>query len=839
MKKLIYLFVIFSFFNKIEAKEITITLSAQSPKIDGILNEEVWKSSNWQGNFTQFERNVGANASQNTEFALFINQNFIYVGIKAYDTQANKIDRQMCRHDAMSGDLVAIGFDSYYDKRTCFVFAVNAAGVKNDYVFSNDGESQDFSWDPIWEVSTSSDEYGWYAEMKIPINQLRFSKGAETWGMNVIRYIIRLNEQSSWSPMDFTQKGVVSQYGKISGLSVLQPKHYFELSPYLMTGFKSYQPSKDNYYQNGKEFLYNLGLDAKVAITNDIFLNFTINPDFGQVEADPSELNLSTNETYYSEKRQFFIENREIYDFSFSFNNENLFYSRRIGSAPHFSPNLQEGQRAWMPDNSRIIGAFKISGKTANGFSIGIINALTSNQYAKIIDTNNLKSKQLIEPLTNFFIARLQKDFNKGNTVIGAIFTNTYRKIQNSNFETLPYLASTAGFDYIQFFKNQKYYFQTKFIVSNVQGSKNSILELQYSPQRYMQRPDATYIIIDTNLTSLTGTYTFASLGKAGNSGLRYNLELYWATPKFEPNDLGFLQSTDYLANIFWIGYILPKSTSNINSFNINFAQWLGVDNGFNYSFLGVNINWNVQFKNLWNIYSYSEFNAPSYSKDVLRGGPSFAIPRQFFINLGFASNQSKKFSFGSTIAYGTRQYSSLSRKKLNFWFSFKPFNFVTLNLQSSYNYSFDALQYLKIEKNTNFLSSIKQNTFNTIFRVDISITPEITIQYYGSPFVSTVDYFDAKQVTNPKEYDYYKRFRYLNQSELDINGYDLSFEQFRSNLVLRYEFGTGSVFYFVWSHQQTNVTENAEFDPLKNFENLFKAYPTDVLMAKIQFKFI
>lgn len=839
MKKLLSIILLLFFVFFLNAKEYKIIAQLQTPKIDGILNDDVWNSLEWQGNFTLFERNIGANASQNTEFAIFIDQNFIYVGLKAYDTETQKIDKQMCRHDAMSGDIVAIGFDSYYDKRTCFVFAVNAAGVKNDFVFSNDGESQDFSWDPVWEVYTHSDNLGWYAEMKIPINQLRFGKGVDVWGFNVIRYINRLNEQSSWNPMDFTQKGVVSQYGKLSGLSVIQPKHYFELSPYFMSGLKSYQPSKDNYYQNGRELLYNFGLDGKVAITNDIFLNFTINPDFGQVEADPSELNLSTYETYYSEKRQFFIENREIYDFSFSFNNDNLFYSRRIGSAPHISPNLRDGQRAWMPENSKILGAFKISGKTANGISIGIINALTSNQYAKIIDSNNVKTRELVEPLTNFFVARVQKDFNKGNTVVGAIFTNTYRKIPNSNFDVLPYLSSTAGVDFMQFFKSQKYYFQSKFVLSNVQGSKNSILELQYAPQRFMQRPDATYIKIDTNLTSLTGSYTFASFGKAGNSGLRYNLAFYYGSPKFETNELGFLQTTDYLADIFWIGYALPKSTSKINSFNINFAQWLGVDNGMNYSFLGFNINWSLQFKNLWNIYSYSEFNAPSYSRDVLRGGSAFAIPAHFFINFGFGSNQSKKFSFGSSVAYSTRMYNSYARNNLNFWFSYKPLNFVTLNFQASYNYNFDALQYLEKQNEKYFLSSINQRTLNSVFRVDVNITPEITIQYYGSPFVSSVNYFDAKQVTIPKASDYYKRFRYLDINEMNIDDYDLTFEQFRSNLVFRYEFGTGSVFYVVWSHQQTNVADNAKFEPFRNFEDLFKVYPTDVLMAKIQFKFI
>ena len=581
-------------------------------------------------------------------------------------------------------------------------------------------------------------------------------------------------------------------------------------------------------------------------------LSFTINPDFGQVEADPSVVNLSSFETYFNEKRPFFIENQEITNFIFSFKGENLFYSRRIGRQPHYYPDLGDNEYASVPSNTRILGAFKVSGKSKNGLSLSIIDAVTNNEYAKIQDTEGNNRKEIVEPLTNYFLARVQKDINKGNSMIGGIFTNTYRVINSDNLNFIPKTASVAGLDFTQYILERKYYFSAKAIISNVIGSKEAITDLQMAPQRYLQRPDALYASVDTNANSMTGSYLNFSFGKSGMKGLRYNMSFYIGSPRFEVNDMGYLRQTDYLINLFWIGYSLPNSYKNINAFNINYAYWGGFDYGFGSPFFGYNINSYLQFKNLWSLAFYFENDLFSHDKELLRGGPSVPFPPNLNARFSFETNQNKKFIFGSYIVYSDQDFDIYNKYGGGIELTYKPFNFVTLSAQGYYIFNHNSLQYVdKIEETENYyiLSSINQNTVNFTLRCDINITPEITIQYYGSPFISDVYYYDFKNMIDPANEDYYSRFILSPKGTFDLNndGIDeyqvgnqnFNFQQFRSNLVFRWEFIHGSVFYLVWSHDQTNILDESNFNVLNNFSQLFRIFPSDIIMAKVQFKFI
>jgi len=265
MKKLNFLLLIlliFTFRISAEEKTYKITKTSEKPRIDGLINDEIWKESEWQGNFTQFEPNSGELASQKTTFSIVFDEENIYVAIRCYDNQPELINKQMSRRDGQEGDLVFIGFDSYFDKRTMFIFGVSAAGVKNDFVISNDGDNSDYTWDPIWDVKTKIDSFGWTAEMRIPFNQLRYNKDANEWGLNVSRFIYRLKEQSSWNYIDMKKSGFVSQCGVLTGMGHVKTKRYFEISPYFMTGYHRYEPEEGNPFATGKDFIYNVGLDG-------------------------------------------------------------------------------------------------------------------------------------------------------------------------------------------------------------------------------------------------------------------------------------------------------------------------------------------------------------------------------------------------------------------------------------------------------------------------------------------------------------------------------------------------------------------------------------------------
>jgi len=521
------------FGNNLFAQNKTYTtkkINPHPPKIDGIFDDEAWDKVDWENNFTQYQPNEGEAPSQKTSFKILYDDENIYVAIKAYDNEPDKIERRMTRRDGWEGDKAGIHLDTYFDKRTAFIFIVNAAGVKNDGIMTNDGDDFDSSWDPIWDVKTSIDTEGWNAEIKIPLSQLRFGKKEEqTWGMQVVRDYFRESEFSLWKFIPQDASGWVSEYGELHGIKNIKPKKQIEIAPYLMASYGNYEKEEGNPFGTGNDFQFNAGLDGKIGITNDLILDFTINPDFGQVEADPSEVNLTAFESFFDEKRPFFIEGKNITDYSITpggspWSQDNLFYSRRVGRRPHGDPDLSDDEYADVPENTKILGAIKLTGKTQNGWSIGIIESITSDEYAEIDYNGGERKKEIVEPLSNFFIGRVQKDINKGNTIIGGMFTTTHRKLEGDNLDYLSNNAITGGFDFKQYFKERKYYLDLKLVASQINGSEEAILEQQLSSRRYFQRPDAEYLNVDSNLTSLIGTGGNLSFGKQSNSGFRFQL---------------------------------------------------------------------------------------------------------------------------------------------------------------------------------------------------------------------------------------------------------------------------------------------------------------------------
>ena len=498
---LMLIFMLVSLIAVSQTKNYTYTtqkLLSKPPDIDGKFDEACWQQLEWAGNFTQFQPYEDSLPSQKTTFAILYDDNNLYVAIKAYDTEPGKISKRLLRRDESGGDYVGIVVDSYEDKLTGFGFLVTAAGSKVDIIYTNDN-SEDNSWDPIWYVKTSVDAEGWNAEMRIPLSQLRFTKKNNyEWGIDVARFVYRKNELSLWKPLHKSANKMVSDFGTLGGISNISPKKDIELFPFSL-GKLTYSEKEDgNPFATGKDHTYSAGLDGKISITNDLTLNMTVNPDFGQVEADPSQVNLSAFESFFPEKRPFFIEGRNIFNFRMTSGDGDagstgMFYSRRIGRPPHFEPDLNDNEYARMPDNTTILGAFKLSGKTHKGTSIGILESFTQKESADI-SIAGVKSKYPVEPFTNYIVARVEQDIDKGNAVVGGIFTATNRAIDHENFLTLPASAYTGGLNMTRYWDNKNYFFSIRGIFSSIYGSKEAITDLQTSPAHNFQRPDATQI---------------------------------------------------------------------------------------------------------------------------------------------------------------------------------------------------------------------------------------------------------------------------------------------------------------------------------------------------------
>ncbi len=544
----------------------------KAPTIDGKIDEIAWNIVDWNGNFIEHEPDENTEPTLQTKFKIVYDTKYLYVGIRAFDDEPDKIEKRLSRRDGFDGEWVSIGIDSYHDERTAFIFTVNAVGVKADSFASDNGDNEDDSWNPIWYTKTNIDNKGWTAEMKIPLSQLRFGKSKEQiWGLQIARHLFRKEEISVWNRIRKDAEGWISESGELHGLLDIEPQKQLEIQPFTVTQFESYPKEAGNPFQDGSDFKFNGGLDAKIGITNDLTLDLTVNPDFGQVEADPGAISLDGFEIFFNEQRPFFIENKNIFDFRVGGggNRDNLFFSRRIGRSPQGEPETSDNEFIDQPQNTTILGAAKFSGKTKNGWSIGLLESITSKEYAEI-DNIGDRREELVEPFTNYFVGRLQKDFNDRNSFFGGIFTATNRKIEG-NLDFLRKAAYTGGLDFKHQWKNRKYYIEGNVITSHVEGSEEAITDTQESLTHLFQRVDANHVKIDSSRTSLTGTGGKFELGKSSVGNWRYGGGLSWRSPELELNDVGFLRQADEIRQYSWVNYRSLKPFGKFRSISARF----------------------------------------------------------------------------------------------------------------------------------------------------------------------------------------------------------------------------------------------------------------------------
>ncbi len=837
----------------------------QKPKIDGVITDAAWEKAVWINEFTQHDPYEGKSPSQKTVFKIVYDNDNIYMAVRAYDTEPEKIERQFSRRDNLNGDYIRIIFDSYHDKRTAFCFSVSAAGVKEDAVISNDGDNRDNNWDPIWYVKTKIDDQGWTAELKIPLTQLRFSKnGKQLWGLQIERYIYRLQETNQWKLIPKDAGGYVSQFGKLSGMDDIDPKKEASLTPYIVTSVETFEKVTDNpFKKKGYNFRFNGGLNGKLGITNNLTLDMAINPDFGQVEADPSQVNLTAYETFFEEKRPFFIEGSNIMNFRLmpmgNFMTDNLFYSRRIGRNPHYYPDLEDDEYADAPQNTSILGAFKLTGKTKDGWSVGILESITEKEYVEISDGDKSYYKNT-EPLTNYFLSRVERDFNDGSTRLGGIFTATNRKIDADHLAYLHDGAYTGGMNFAHQWDNKTYVFKARSVFSYVTGSAEAITNTQNSSTHYFGRPDASHLNIDTTRNSLTGYGTSIMVGKMGKGNLRYALFLNMKSPELNMNDMGYQREADHLSELFWLQYRLLEPVWIFRSFHANINQWEVHDFDGTRLTSGGNYSLSMQMKNYWWIHFGTSGNLERLSKTSLFGGPYLKLPYSLnnWISVSSDSRKKLRVSFG-----GSSNISGDSdREYYNVWtnITYKPHQMVDLSLNPSVSYNDNNLQYVAqetyLDEDAYIMGHIKQTTVRMSLRANISITPELSIQYWGQPFISAGKYFEFKRITDPRADTYNDRFTQFNENQIVLNdgaydvdenldgSVDYSFSKpdfnvmdFISNLVIRWEYSPGSAIYLVWTQNRSESTSEGAFKFTQNTNDLFAVSPNNVFLIKATYR--
>jgi hypothetical protein len=838
-----------------EGKRVYTTqrFTSEVPKIDGHLNDACWLEGNWSGSYLQHLPNEGEQPSQQTKLKVLYDDKNMYIAIRCYDNEPEKIDRQLGRRDDFMGDVVGINFDSYYDKRTGFEFNLSAGGAQIDLMLQNDG--WDTSWDAVWEGKTSLEDSAWTAEYRIPLSQLRYSADEiQKWGMHAWRWINRNQEEDNWNLIPRDNPGLMRSIGELVGIENLPKSRRIEILPYTLGKAKFYEKEAGNPYAKGTDIDFNYGLDAKIGITSDFTLDLAMFPDFGQVEADPAVLNLSAFETFFDEKRPFFLEGKNITDFNFG--GGSLFYSRRIGQGPSYSPDLDSAEYAESVQNTAILGAAKVTGKTKNGLSVGIINAITAKETIEKItptDTSNIA----VEPFSNYFVSRLQQDINSGNTIIGGMITNTRRAVKDSHLEFLTDQATTGGIDFRHHWKEKTYFFDAKTVFSQVQGAQAAITDLQYSSARYYQRPDADHLEIDSSLTQLSGYGGEFAIGKSSGGKWRYNAYVGFRSPGLDLNEIGFLPTADQINQSISVDYVVNEPNGNVREYAVSSSQ----NNNFNFAgeYLQSSLHFSgrIKFENKWNYWAnYNRFFNEINTK-ILRGGPSIYSQGFHCASAGFGSNDSKRVSFGfnyHTHIFDSKLSSETSVSPNITWRATK-----SLRLSANTNYSVETngFQYVDDDYGSEyFMASLKRKTMGMTLRADYAITPEITLQYYGNPYISVGEYSKYKIISDYTSKEYDKLYHQYTDGEkvydedaneyalthngnsYDIANPDFNFQQFHSNFVARWEYKTGSTLYFVWSHVRNQYSEVTNMSLNDNIDDLIGTRPQNTFLIKFNYWF-
>ena len=842
-------------------------------QIDGRLTESAWKSEG-RRDFTQIDPIDGSSPTEETIVWVAFDDANLYVAARCLDSNpAGVIQRLGRRDDEVDSDWFFLGVDPYFDRRSGYFFAVNPAGSILDGTYFND-EGEDSTWDGIWESAGRMDESGWTVEMRIPFDQLRFKRQSDyVWGINFRRIIKRKNETDvfSWAPKE--EKGLVSRFADLEGVRDIEPGRLLEVVPYAVAkaGFSPREPG--NPFRTGSDYSGIGGFDLKAGLRSNLTLDATINPEFGQVEVDPAVINISDQETYYKEKRPFFIEGSSIFNFgtggpnvyrAYGWTDPTFFYSRRIGRSPQGSAGGTGF--ADSPEWTSILGAAKVSGKIGKGFNIGVISALTGRENASI-DIDGARSGREIEPLTHYGIVRGLKESGDGRRGLGFIATSVVRDMGTEAMaSTLIRNAHALGVDGWTFLGRDKGWVVSGWAGgTRVEGSPAAITRLERSSLHYFQRPDADYVHVDETATSLSGwAGRFYVNKQKGN--IVFNAGLGAMSPEFESNDLGYHGRGDVFNAHLQTGYRKFQPGRTFRQWNAVFTYYRNYDFSWNRSGEVFNLDGEGQFLNYWTATFHLDFEPPKYSHYLTRGGPMAYYLWGATIKSEISTDNRKPlvFKFAGRYREHPNKGSNWDVDADLIW---KPRTNINLSLGTGYSFRHSEGQYLTQIKDPlkvetlgvrYILASIIQKTLPIEFRLNWTFTPKLSLQAYLQPYIGSGDYREFKELRAVRTFDF-DIFGEHGGSTIDFaNGIyrvdpdgpgpaapfsfrnpDFNLRSLRGTFVLRWEYRPGSALYFVWTQKRADDSlTGGLFNFRDDMEDVFRAPGENIFLLKFSYRF-
>jgi hypothetical protein len=834
-------------------------------RVDGRLEESAWASATPATEFTQLDPDEGQPASERTEVRVLVDDDALYIGARLFDREPGRIKSRLARRDDPSqSDLFEVFIDSYHDHLTAWRFRVNPAGAIRDAAIGTAGE--DASWDAVWESGATVDSLGWTAEMRIPLSQLRYNAQDDAvWGIQFARAIFRRGEGAWFAFTPKKEQGGVRRYGHLVGLGRLPSPRRLELVPYTSARNERLQFPSDHPFRSGSDYFGAAGLDLKYGLTSDLTLDATINPDFGQVEVDPAEVNLTAFETFFPEKRSFFVAGADVFNFGVSqafnrFGGLQLFNSRRIGRAPQRTLQGANFQFVDHEEQTTIVGAAKLTGKTAGGWSIGAIDAVTHLESARYVDTLGVERETPVEPQTHYFTGRLRRDFRAGNTVVGGILTAVNRTLDDPALENLLRKnAYVGGLDLNHSWADQGWALDAAASGSLLEGSASAIDLTQRSSVHYLQRPDhGDYLVYDPSRTSLRGSSVDASIAKTSGNHWLASLAYGNKSPGYEINDLGFQTRSDYRS----LSTILLYQENKPGKLFRNYAIFPFTNQVWNYagdvSFDAWQMAANGQLANFWSFDVRGNFNRSAFDDRLTRGGPQARVPDGGSASMELISDSRRAHSFVFDYTYswnaagGRGDFPSMSA-------SFRPSPSLRLAFEPSYSMTHSLAQYVMRVADPGatatygrryVFSTLDQKTVSLVTRMDWTFTPRLSLQLYVQPLIVSGDFSEFKEFAQPRtfEFDVYGKNRgsisrdpgtgvYTvdpgNGSTFQFDDPDFNFRSLLGNAVMRWEYRPGSTLFVVWQQRRTGVEPIGDFAFGRDYSALFKRSPENVFAVK------
>ena len=816
-------------------RRVTATRSAQPMTIDGKDDEPVWRQATPITEFQEWRPTEGAATKLPTEAKIAYDAGNLYVFVHCFDPHPDSIITLLTRRDYfVPSDMVWIFLDSYHDRRNGFEFGVNASGVKIDAQMFNDG-NEDFAWDAVWDVATRIDSTGWTAEFRIPLTQLPYGRErSHTFGLTIDRDIYRYAQRVSWPLLRMSQAGFVSQFGEIDGLEDLEPPRRLEAAPYLVT--KNVSQIDNNVLGRSQDV--SVGGDFKYRVTSNLKLDATINPDFGQVEADPAVQNLTAFETFFREQRPFFVQGAGQFQWNVNCtavndcgSGEGLVYSRRVGRRPELAGAYGDSTS---PAFTTILGAAKLTGRLPGGLTIGAFDAVTAHEKGAGGITT--------EPATNFGVLRLRQDLRHGESSIGGIVTAVNR---DNDSWSAPYMHSSAyvgGLDFRHRFPGGRYELSGSIDVSRVAGSEAVIASTQQSSTHYYQRPDA--FRFDSTRTTLSGDVEAIQFGKVSGKHLNFQTNYERRSAGFEINDLGYLQRADQQVWATWAGWADRKARRFYNQFRWNFNWWQFWTSAGLPEERAFNTNTHTTFLNQWSLHFGGTIGqlGTTYCYACGRGGPavrqdSYLAPWMVIV----ADDRKSVYPIVSGNYFkgdGGRSHSWSISPEIDFKIAARVTGSVSSNYYRNTNDIQQRGQWLGADSALHSLfSHLEQRELGITARLTYPFNANMTLQVYAQPFVSKGTYTNTRELSaTPRAAAYGSRYQAFTDTTVTLDP-GFNYMQFRSNVVYRWEYRPGSALFVVWTTGRSRYRSlEGTQDFGGNLDNLFGLAPDNTFLVKLSY---